>query len=181
MCLVPLVQAAFSPDTDTRTQFLCLCFADVIENKLLILSERTPHYSVCKYWCISLCQWLTNTFSSCYPGWFYRYPDKILTRFLRNNMTRKIPITLSKPFSLLPSGRFFLWRIHLQQKWSYPVAQVSLAIVKTQTSSDSNSQNPEHLHKYNLNVSASTWPGTQLAASLWWHMKKHTRGPSGSE
>lgn len=107
MCLVPVAQAEFSPDTEMSTQFLHLCLPDVIENQQFILLERTPHYSVFKYWCISLCQWLINPFLSCYPGWFYRYPHKFLTRYLDSNMTRKVAIRwLSKPSFLLLSGGF---------------------------------------------------------------------------
>lgn len=167
MCLVPLAQAAFSPDTETSTQFLHLCFADLIENHQLILSERTPHYSVCKYWCISLYQWLINSFLSCYPGWFHRYPHKTLTRFLDNHMTRKVAIRwLSKPPFLLLSSSF------LYRELSCGTGVTSI------------NQTP-NIFMWYINTSwmdsASTWPGTQIAASLWWHLKKHTWGPSGSE
>lgn len=76
--------------------------------------------------------------------------------------------------SLLLSGSFFLGRITFNQEEPYPLAQVSLAIAKPL-------QSGSQIQLAQLNASDFTWSGTQLAASLWWHLRKRTWRPSGSE
>lgn len=86
-------------------------------------------------------------------------------------MIRKVPIRWPSEFSsLLLSGRFSLRRVTLEQEEPYLVSQVSLAIAKPL-------QSGTQIQPEQLNASPSTWPGTELAASPWWHLRKHTWGP----
>lgn len=76
---------------------------------------------------------------------------------------------------LSPSLRLILFTDScLWAEDTYPVSQVSLAIVKPL-------QGGTQIQPEQLNAFASPWPGAQLSDSPWWHLRKHTWGPSGSE
>lgn len=83
--------------------------------------------------------------------------------------------TLGELMSFLSlSGNSPFWRVTSEQEQeTYSVAQVSLVLVKL-------FQRIGQIQTEQLSVSASAWLGTQIAASLQWHLRKHTWNPQAS-
>lgn len=106
---------------------------------------------------------------SYYPRRFHWNPDKIM--FLDDSMTRKL-----FPYVNLWVLSFLLQYLPFME--CYLRAGGALSCGTCVTSIIKVLQRIELIQPEQLKSSASTWAGTQLVASLQWHLRKHTWGHS---